>query len=383
MSVPRVAFAISTALCLTACDRAKVAGPESPFTEAEERRLRVLLREEIAAVQLQPGTVVTDSKKIRDAVDKLILARLQEEIPKVDWQGKLQDPQVLAMLTQADPKDYGQEALYAYGPRDLSGIPTLKGKIKAVAEGVKGVPYYYPNSSLSQQLQQLGPGSKEALLEALNSPELEGNEQGVKLVYEALNAMLTVEDKDLLIKDLNSEAPRLVEAAHKFRLAEAGPIAIQKLQDAVGKPELSVDHRVALLAMDMDPVQATPLVLDHIGTGRGGVSLAQQIDEYYPEIDITGPLRSAAAMARGSADEYQYAELMLKRGMYEGLALAAEGLLDRNQSAGQMTNSNQVRGAVRRYLNIEGTDAEVAKWILDNRSKLVWNPQNRVFEEKS
>jgi hypothetical protein len=228
----------------------------------------------------------------------------------------------------------------------------------------------------------LGPGAKEALLEALyglESKRESGPAQNV--IKDALRSMLTADDQDVLLKDLNSPNPQLLDILQKLHLEEAKPAVLQKLQDAVGNLRQGLDYRIAVLGLELDEEKALPMVLNLIGAGRNGAYLAEKVDKMFPDVDMTAQLRSAA----GKADTYEnprFAELMLKRGMPEGLAFAAECLLDTEKSSGFYGDTGDIRNAVRRYVNVTGSDAEVAQWILDNRAKLVWNPDTKMFEEK-
>ena len=377
---------IGMALIMSACNQSSSPKPgDPPFTEAQEKRLRQIFKEEFAAMQLTDGKVVTDSRKVREEIDKMVLAKVEEELAKGTWKGQVDGGAVVNILQRLEKvakngNSYEVEAV------DLSQFPTVDGKITRVMQEFEGVRSYSADNALVKQLKELGPQAKPQLYKALQDARKEGggNWAGVMALAETLKPLLTVDDKGLLLEDLQSSNPQLTDVVRKLHIDEAGDLALNKLRDLSGKPEEFMNAELMNIALEFKEEEALPLVLDRLGKpGSNSASwVAQTLDTKFPDLDITAQLRVASTKISNPYDSSTFSQLMLKRGMPEGLALAADTLLRKSpEMGGNDYNREQVRSSLRRYVNVTGSDEEVAQWLLDNRTKLHWNASSQMFEE--
>lgn len=378
---------IGSALALTACNQSSSPKPgDPPFTEAQETRLRQIIKEEFANAQLPEGGLA-DSKKLREEIDKMVLAKVEEEIANGALKDQLNGERVIKILQRAQKRsgggsDYELEAV------DLSQYPTVDGKIKRIIQEFEGVRSYSGNNPLVKQLAELGEQAKPQLFKALQEIGAGGqnNWAGRMALAEALKPMLTIDDKDMLLEDLKSKDPQLGEVVRRLHVEEAGDYALQRIRELASSPNEYIHHELINIAVDMHEEEALPLLLDRLGAPDANSAswLATTIDQNYPDVDMTAQLRAAAQRVT-SNNPYEgssLSQLMLKRGMPEGLGLAADALLaDTSQMGGGSDYyREQVRSTLRRYVNVTGSDEEVAKWIMENRGKLKWNPQLQMFE---
>lgn len=367
--------------CLNSCQ--PKAGPkpgDPPFTETQERRLRQVFKEEFAAAQMPEGGAL-DNKKLREEINKLVLAEVEEELAKGTVKEALNTEAVVKILKRAEK---GHSASGELERIDLSQYPTVEGKVKRIMEEFDGVQSYSTGNPLVEQLKELGPQAKPQLYAALKkSSEQGGNWAARMAVAEALKPLLTIDDKDLLLEDLQTQNPQLVEVVRTLHLDEAGTVALGKMREYADKPTEFLSGELINIALEFEEEQALPLALARLGTpgSNSGTYLAQTLDAKFPELDMTAQLRAASTKLNNPYDSSIFSQLMLKRGMPEGLAIAADALLAKDVGHGWQYNREQVRSALRRYVNVTGSDEEVGKWLLENRAKLRWNPGTRMFEE--
>jgi hypothetical protein len=367
-----------TLLALAACQPTPPpSAAEPPFTEAQEKRLRQIIREELVSAKTPEGTSLTDSKKLREEIDDLVLAKVEEELAKGTWKDEVGSQRIIKILKRVEKSGgYSND----FEEVDLTGFPTVEGKIKRIVEEFEGINSYSHNNALVKQLQNLGPQAKPQLFKALQELQKSPTNWGGRMALsEALKPLITLEDKELLLEDMRGNNPGLADMTRQLNITEAGDIALEKIRTSMDNPGNYLNPEIVAVAMEFQEAAATPLLLQRLGDATSnGAWLADNFDTQYPQVDLTESLRKAAGRKQNSYESATYARLMLKRGMPEGLAMAADALA--SKEAGNDYAREQVRSSLRIFANVTGTDDEVSKWLLENRARLKWNEKTKLFE---
>ncbi len=377
---------LAVVLAYAACNRPVREEDSVSGQPLDEERIREIVREEVAAALKPLGAGEMTSPKLREEIDKLVLERVAEELEKTDWEKRL-GSEALAQSLRNMQKRVDAGGKSRWEEVDVSGIQGVENQIDYILAQYEHMDSYSHNNAVVKQLVKYGPQARDLLYQKFKDLNQGGHGPNIwitrHLLRDTLNQIVTEEDKEFLLEDYRSEHPLLDETVRRFRFAEAGDIALERLrkQDEDGRDYVRLSDMRNVL--DYRPEEGVPVLLEKLENGASNSSwVARELDKM--GIEIEPQLRAAAHKTNSDYEKITFTELMLKRGMPEGLALAADVLLN-NSEKNAYHNSHyidQVRNSLRRYANIVGDDEEVGKWLAENRDKLVWNEQLQMFEER-
>ena len=367
--------------CLTiflpAC-RPKTEAPaaQPQLTESQVRRL---IREEVAATLLDKGAVSANTHQIQQEIDELVLARVKEELAKSDA-SKLAGKEITDALKAARPVPSDPSELKRV---DLTGIPTMEGKVRRLLEEFKGLSSYTSENEVVKQLIELGPEAKPALLQAIRDSH-NGNASwsATYAMRDAVKPLLTSDDKDFLVEDLTSGSPMLTDYVISTHMEGIGPVALKKLGEYVDDPESVISGPLLQVVLEFNEEEAIPLLQKRLASGsQDAVFLAGQLDQYFPAMEMNEQLKVAAAKIQDPSDRFNLAELMLKRGLPESLPLLQEAISTPDTDSISANAREDLYKKLRQYTRATGANDEVAQWLRTHGNNLRWNAQAQVFEE--
>lgn len=368
-----IAFVL--AVFLVSCRHAETEA-QPPVEKSSD--LRAVIREEVRAVLKDDFSLDEMQDGMREQIQALILEEVRSQLAKRDWDKELGSEKLVASLEKLQRQARSGHSGAMPDAVDLTGLSSNREKIQRILQELEGVTTYYQGSPLTKQLRDLGPGAKRDLFQALQAtPQQDWAAR--KAVADALGPMLTVEDREFFLQDAASDQPGLLQRAVALNIEEVGDLALEKIA-ALG-PNDFVHFELANAAMHFHEQEAATILLNRIASGGSNSAwLAQHIRRQLPNLPMREPLAAAAQHLEKSSnlhDRHSIAPLLLSEGIPQGLGFAADSLLSSENNHWQ----EQTRSAIRQYVNVLGSDEDVAAYLLQNRNNLRWNPTLRIYEE--
>jgi hypothetical protein len=370
---------VLTGLCLfpllVSC---QPSAPDSEAAAGEARELRTMIREEVRAVLREELDLEQATAGMREQIQDLILEEVREQLSQRDWDQELGSEQMVATLEKLQRQARAGGGSMESPAVDLAGLTTNRAKINRILQEFEGATFYSSSSPLLQQLRDLGPAAKKDLFAALRETSTQ-SWAARKALSDALSPLLSSADRELFLEDARSENPALLARASALNIEEVGDEALQKLVDAPYNQFINFDLINAALHFHQE--EAAAIILDHITNGGSNIAfLAQNLRRQMPDLPMRDALASAAQRAERNAhthERHALAPMLLAEGILQGLPFAADALLDGEHNHWQ----TEARSAIRRYVNVVGSDEDIAAYLLANRHNLRWNPNTRIFEE--
>lgn len=365
---------LSTMCFLVACE------PSNETARSLKERdaaLREMIREEIRGVLREDFALDRGQKEVHGQVQELILEEVRKQLAAKDWGPVLGSKEVMASLEklQRQARSGGPGAM----PEavDLTGLSSHRAKIQRILQEFEGVTTYYSGSPLTKQLRDLGPGAKNDIFQALQSTSQQ-NWAARQALSEALEPLLTTADRELFLQDAASDNPALLKRAMGLNLEEVGALALHRISSATD--DRFINSEVVSAALHFHQKEAAPLLLAQIAQGGSQSAwLAQHLRRELPNLPMRDTLMIAAQHYEKSPNvgqRHSVAPLLLAEGIPQGLVFAADSLMTTENNHWQ----EAARSAIRRYVNVVGSDEDVAAYLLENRHNLRWNPSTGTFQ---
>lgn len=264
---------------------------------------------------------------------------------------------------------------------DLSGYLTLEDKVAAILKAYDGVNSYGSDNPLTKQLMELGHDAVPLLAEFLRKGASHEQWAAQMAVDEAMNALLTEEDRDLAL-ELFMRDGSMSKVLNKFRFPEANDLVFEKLkQMSFREPNMgsmqSYEADVLEMALDYDRERALPHILQAV---ENGACLQQVLGVVGsdPTIDLKPQLKSALNKCTDPWSRQSVGQAMLARGMPEGL----EALVQNVDQSGSLSDheAQESLKMIRKYTGYTGSDGDVLKKLRSRMGQMTWNPETQKFE---
>ncbi len=331
------------------CDNLGVASP------GQSSAMNVEFRELVRLAKRDPEAAVL----LRNGIEAVILNAMADELAAVDWLDALSQEKVQKLLRNAAQSSMNMGMNQYHTPLDVSGIDGVDGKIDRILQEFEGVNFYSHNNALVKQMVAMGDEAIGPLLDRLRNGSNMNDFTKRMAIQEALGKLLTEEHEEIIL----AEFARSGEFANLIKKYQF-PAAEEELMGKIAHPHNGhVGNDVVDAALRMNRDRSIPLLIDHVSYGQNVGYAARQLADM--GIDMTTPLKMAAAHANNTWEKGQLVELCLEQGLPEGYVLAAQVLRSNDENTEHA--KDQVCKQIMKYAGVGGTYEEVADWLEQNQ----------------
>ena len=302
------------------------------------------------------------AKMLRDGIESIILQEMADELAAVDWQDVASGEEIQKVLKKAlRGSTFYMSPFHKTEPVDVSDIEGVDNKVDRILEEFEGLNRYTQNNALVKQMVEMGDEAIAPLLERMgNGSYNPANGFALNMaITESLEKLLTEEHEEIILEEFTKHG-HFASLIEKYQF----PAAEDEVMNKIAYPSHGhVNNDVVDAALKMNPERSIPILIDYVNNGQNVSYAAEQLSA--EGIEITEPLRNAAARANHTWQKAQLAELCLDRDMPEGYDLAIAVLRSNEQHA--QHSQDQLFQYIRKYTGLNGSYDEVADWLEANR----------------
>ncbi|MEM1221288.1 MAG: hypothetical protein AAGH40_00885 [Verrucomicrobiota bacterium] len=310
-----------------------------------------------------------------DELMALLDSRIDQKLRDVDWSQRITGADLSEILRQTvlNKDDILQEV-----PLPPDSNASASEKIDHILFPFKGANSYYRNNHAVKELRELiesGEITREDITSRLYNLVTNTSQGGWAMesaLMETLEPLLTSDDHAMII-DLFSKGAIFDDSSIYHDIDAIGPLTLARIKESTGR---SLDHRLKDLVLYFNEEELPAVLSEKIAKGEM-LGDAFELLERVHGADLITPLRQATQTAKTYSDKTTVAQFSMKRGISESIDLAIDVL--KADDKGSSYYREEMRTLVQQYFRVNGTDADLAKWLGENRDNLIWEAANQTF----